>query len=172
VCARAVTGAILSSSSMISGGNQYFTLDEKVTGEVSFAGAPIGNFSVVGPLDLKLDDRTSPSETGTFNGVVISEDYIGTFDGVPVVFMLDPAAKSTLQVTINAVRDNLFRIDSSFDLNSEISIEGATIPFGGLPVTGVGAVPEPKTWVLLALPMLVLGLVRSRRDGIRRLRYA
>ena len=125
----------------------------------------MASFSVVGDLDLTLDDRTSLVQTGTFEGVVTAEDYVGTFEGVvPIEFTLDPSMTSTVQVTITAFPNAaLFQIDSSFDLYSQISIEGeAPIPVGGFPVTGVAVVPEPPTGVLLALPMLVLGFVRWR----------
>ena len=164
LCASDVKGAILSSSSSFNGGNQDFVLDERVTGEISFDGAPIGDFSVQGDLDLTLYGRTSLVQTGTFEGAVTAEDYVGTFDGVPVVFTLDPSMTSTVQVTITPFSNSrLFEIDSSFDLYSQISIEGDTpIPVGGFPVIGVAAVPEPPTGGLLALPVLVLGFVRWR----------
>ncbi len=164
LCATGVTGAILSSSSIFAGGNQEFVLDEKVTGEISFEGAPIGDFSVDGDLDLTLFGRTTLYQTGTFDGVVTSEDYVGTFEGVPVEFTLDPTMTSTVQVTINSLPNTTkFQIDSSFALYSQISIEGGTpIPVGGFPIAGVAAVPEPPTGVLLALPMLVLGFARWR----------
>src|SRR5271169_6519711 len=50
LCASDVTGLILKSSSSFVGPNQDFTLDERVTGEISFEGAPIGSFSVHGDL--------------------------------------------------------------------------------------------------------------------------
>jgi hypothetical protein len=165
LCTSDVTGLILSSSSSFAGGNQEFVLDEKVTGEVSFEGSTVGALSVEGNLDLTLFGRTTSFETGTFDGVVTAEDYVGTFDGVPVEFTLAPSPPtSTVEVTITPFPNSrLFEIDSSFALYSQISIEGgAPIPIGGFPITGVAAVPEPPTGVLLALPMLVLGFVRWR----------
>src|SRR5271165_4102959 len=90
LCASGVTGAILSSSSIFAGGNQEFVLDERVPGEISFEGAPIGDFSVDGDLDLTLFGRTTLYQTGTF-------------EGVPVEFTLDPTMTSTVQVTINSL---------------------------------------------------------------------
>lgn len=95
--------------------------------------------------------------------MVNSEDYVGTLAGVPIEFTPDPSLTSTVQVTISAVSQSSFRIDSSFDLFSRISIEdGTPIPIGGFPIIGVASVPEPPTGVLLALPVLVLGFVRWR----------
>ena len=65
-------------SSTFTGGNQDTVLNELVTGDLSFGGGPIGSFSVTGPLDLTLAGRSGPNDTGTFAGMVNSEDYIGT----------------------------------------------------------------------------------------------
>jgi hypothetical protein len=167
LCSSDVTGLILSSSSSFAGGDQDFVLNERVTGQISFEGSPVGDFSVVGPLDLTLDGRTTLFQTGTFDGMVNSEDYVGTLGtlegAVPIEFTLDTSMTSTVQVTITAVSQALVQIDSSFTLFSLISIEGGPkIPIGGFPTIGVASVPEPSTGVLLALPMLVLGFVRWR----------
>jgi hypothetical protein len=164
LCTSDVKGLILSSSSNVVSGNQLFVLEERVTGELSFGGSPAGDFSVEGPLELTLDGRTSSSETGTFSGPVTKEDFTGTFDGASVEFTLDPSQASTVQVTITQFQNAaLFQIDSSFSLYSQISIDGGTpIPIGGFPISGVGAVPEPSTWVLMSLSMLVLGFAGQR----------
>ncbi len=163
LCASNVVGRILSSSSSFPGGGEAFVLNEAVTGDISDNGVPIGIFSVTGSLDLTLFGRGNPFQTGTFDGVVTAEDYMGTLDGVPLEFTLDPTQTSTVEVTIAELQDNrgLYRIDSSFDIFSQISIEGgAPIPVGGFPITGVG-VPEPPTWLMLAAPLLVLGFLRG-----------
>lgn len=167
LCASNVVGRILSSSSSFPVGGEAFVLNEAVTGEISDNGVPIGSFSVNGYLDVTLLGRGNPFQTGTFHGTVTAEDYFGTFDGapgVPLEFTLDPSQTSTAEVTIAELQNNrgLYRIDSSFDIFSQISIGGgAPIPVGGFPVTGVGA-PEPPTWLMLAAPLLALGFLRGR----------
>jgi len=164
LCASNVKGKILSSSSSFPGGGEAFVLNEAVTGDISDDGVPIGSFSVEGYLDVTLLGRGDPVQTGTFNGVVTAEDYLGTLDGVALEFTLDPSEASTAEVTITELQNTpgLYQIDSSFDIFSQISIEGGPpIPVGGFPVTGV-AVPEPPTGVMLAVPLLVLGFLRGR----------
>ena len=49
-----------------------------------------------------------------------------------------------------------YLIDSSFDIFSQISIEGgAPVPVGGFPVNGV-VMPEPATILLMGLPLITL----------------
>lgn len=169
LCADNVVGRILASSSSFPGNGQAFVLDERVTGDISDNGVPIGSFSVEGSLDVTLLGRGNPFQTGTFDGVVTAEDYLGTLDGVPLEFTLDPSQPSTAEVTVAELQGNrkLYRIDSFFDIFSQISIEGgAPIPVGGFPITGVG-VPEPPTWTLLLLGFAGLGFAgyRGTRAG-------
>ncbi len=164
LCASDVIGRILSSSGSFSVGGEAFVLDETVTGDISDAGVPIGSFSVEGYVDVTLLGRSDPLQTGTFAGLVTAEDYLGTLDGVPLEFTLDPSETSTAEVTITGLsnRRPLYLIDSSFDIFSQISIEGGPpIPVGGFPITGA-AVPEPPTGLMLAVPLLVLGFLRGR----------
>jgi hypothetical protein len=173
LCADNVVGRILSSSSSFPGDGQGFVLDEAVTGDISDNGVPIGSFSVEGSLDVTLLGRSNPFQTGTFDGVVTFEDYLGVLVpvGAPVgvEFTLDPSQPSTAEVTIAELQGNrnLYRIDSFFDIFSQISIEGgAPIPVGGFPITVVG-VPEPPTWTLLLLGFAGLGFAgyRGTRAG-------
>ncbi len=167
LCASNVAATILSSSSSFMGGNEFVSLDEAVAGDISDGGVSIGSFSVLGTLDLTLFGRANPSQTGTFDGTVTAEDYLGTIDGVGLEITLDPMQTSTAEVIITQLLGDPphYLIDTSFTIFSQISIEGSLpVPIGGFPITGVAA-PEPATSALLALPLLALTVLR-RRGGI------
>ena len=164
LCTSNVVGRILSSSFTFPGDGQAFVLNERVTGDISDNGVPSGSFVVTGPLDVTLLGRDNPLQTGTFDGKVTDEFFQGTFDGASLEFTLDPSHSSTAEVTIAEVQGErgLYRIDSFFDLFSQISIAGGPpIPIGGFPISGIAA-PEPPTWVMLAAPLLLLGFLRGR----------
>jgi hypothetical protein len=167
VCSSNVTGTILSASSNFVGPDEFVVLNEVVTGDLSAAGVPIGSFLVTGPLDLTLFGRSGPNDTGTFSATVTAEDYQGSIGGASLEITLDPSQTSTAQITITPLEGEppLFRIDSFFDIFSQISIDGsAPIPIGGFPITGVAA-PEPATPALLGLPLVALAGLRRRRAG-------
>lgn len=164
LCSSNVMGKILSSSSSFSGGDEFAVLNELVTGDLSFGGTPVGLFSVTGPLDLTLAGRGSATQTGKFLGTITAVDYTGSIVGVPLAFTLDPSSTSTAQVTIARLHENplLYRIDSFFDLFTDISIEGGVpISIGSFPITGIAA-PEPTTLALFGIPLLAITGLRRR----------
>jgi hypothetical protein len=167
VCSSSVMGTILSVSSNFVGSDEFVVLNEVVTGQLSFGGVPIGGFSVSGPLDLRLAGRSGPNDTGTFGATVTAEDYLGSIGGTALAITLDPSLTSSAQITITPLEGEppLYRIDSFFDIFSQISIAGgAQIPIGGFPITGVAA-PEPATLAVLGLPLVALAGLRRRRAG-------
>jgi hypothetical protein len=164
LCTSNVFGKILSATSSFAGGDEFVVLNELVTGDLGLGSTPIGVFSVTGALDLTLAGRGSANQTGTFLGTVTFLDYTGSILGIPLEFTLDPTSTSTAQITIARLQESppLYRIDSFFDIFSDISIEGgAPIPVGSFPITGVAA-PEPATLALLGLPLIAIAGLRRR----------
>jgi hypothetical protein len=167
LCSSNVMGTILSASSTFSGGNEFVGLNELVVGDLSDGSAPVGHFSVTGTLNLTLLGRTDPLETGSFHATVTGEDYMGSIAGIPLAITLDSSQTSSADITITRLSEQppLFRIDSFFDISSEISIAGGSpIPVGGFPITGV-ATPEPATLALMGLSLAALAGLGWRRAG-------
>jgi hypothetical protein len=165
LCVDNVTALILSSGASFVGGDELAVLDERVTGDVTDNGVLLGSFSVLGTLSLTVFDRGSPDEPGTFSATVTSDNYLGMIDGIPLQVTLDPSDTSTATITVTLIQSRypqLYRINTSFDLFSQISIAGEPpIPVGGFPITGV-AIPEPGTILLMGLPLVTLARLRKR----------
>ena len=163
VCTGPGMLTITSSSSTFSSAGQEIAANVTFSVPVTnLMGTPIGTFTLTGMMDLGLDGRTTPDQTGTWSTDIDSLDLTGTLDGKPAVIGLDTSNPSGGSTSIlPAVQDQGFNITSFFDVFVDLQLGPLMTERGPLPGTLVSA-PEPATWALLGLPLMGLGLLRRR----------
>jgi hypothetical protein len=139
------------------GNNEFETFNSILTGLVSVGGSPFMPFTLSGPVQTEVKDKVS--QTGTFDTQMLSLDLTGTVGGHAIEVMLDPAKPTVGQTTITAEGGGLFKIDSFFDVFTELSLDnGSFIPQDNGPThVQLEPVPEPTTIISGALLLLTFG---------------
>jgi hypothetical protein len=106
-----------------------------------------GTAHVVGTAPLGAEPRV-------FDMEMLSFDINGVYNGVsPFIIRESPTIASTGQTTIESLPGGQFRIDSFFDVFTEMSVDGGT--------TWFPMVPEPATATLMLLAGL--GILQRRQ---------
>jgi hypothetical protein len=94
-------------------------------------------------------------EPRIFDMEVLSFDISGVYNGVsPFLIRESPTVASTGQTTMESLPGGQYRIDSFFDVFTEMSVDGGS--------TWFEMVPEPSTILLSLLATLGLGTYRRR----------
>ncbi|MFI5378505.1 MAG: PEP-CTERM sorting domain-containing protein [Tepidisphaerales bacterium] len=125
------------------------------------AGASTFPFSSSGPVTTMAYGK-SGQVTGTFQTEMLQLSLSGTTPLGSAMIRESPTLASTGQTTIADVGGGLFRIDSFFDVFTELSVDGGAtwIPAQGT-ATPLTLLPEPG--VLSLLGFAALGLLGRRR---------
>jgi hypothetical protein len=142
------------------GADEVDTFQSRLTGLVSVNGSQTIPFFLSGPMSVIVFGKAG-METGTFQTAILSMDLTGALPGIQVEIRESPTLASVGQTTIADIGDGLFRIDSFFDVFTELSIDGGQtfIPSTGSSQVVLQTIPEPATWVMylsaagLMLPM-------------------
>lgn len=122
-----------------------------------------------GPVTtIVLNRLLSPDGTGTFDTEMLQLNLSGNFGGTPFMIRESPTLASTGQTTVTDIGGGLYRIDSFFDVFTELSLDGGlswmpstntthTAPYAG----HVNLIPEPSGMALTLLGLV--GLLGFRR---------
>ncbi len=135
-------------------------------GLASINGSPNVAFTLLGSVSVIAYGRTSDSDLGTFNTQMLSMDMTGIVGGYSVVLKLDPANPTLGQTTISNAPNGMFRIDSFFDVFTEISLDGGSTytPQSSGAMVSLQTVPEPSSLVIGATASVIgLACVARRR---------
>ena len=135
------------------------TFDSTVTGNVTFNGGPPIAVMLVGSVQTEVFGKVG-NTTGTFNTEMLQLNL----SGGGILVRESPTLASTGQTTIADLGGGSFRIDSFFDVFTELSLDGGRnwSPSIRGPAR-VELVAEPGALALLGLGLAGLGLSRRRQ---------
>jgi len=125
-------------------------------------GQGLGPIALSGPVRVRTSDK-AVRDTGTFDTEMISMQLTGIHPFVgPILVREDENRASTGQTTIEDIGGGQFRIDSFFDVFTELSIDSGQTWIPSDSSTRMTLLPEPGTMSLLVLGGLALLRRRSR----------
>lgn len=162
-------GNFTGTTASIVGSDELTTSNAELTAAVfqNVGGNPglfISPLLLSGPVSITYFGKTALDEVGTFNDQITSLDLTGTFNGHTAEIILNPAQNTTGQTTITHLGGEppAFRIDSFFDVFTELSIDGGTfIP--GPERTADLTTPEPASAAFAMVGLLTAAVCRLRR---------
>ncbi len=124
-----------------------------------------------GPVQTLVHNKVG-NVTGTFQTEMLQLNLQGTVSGLGAFMIREsPTLQSTGLTSITAIGGGMFKIDSFFDVFTELSTDGGATwmagsnTAGGPPAPGhVTLVPEPTSMSLLAAGFVgMMGFIRRRR---------
>ncbi len=153
------------------GGNEYFTYATSSmfgttgpTQTVTFDNG--GVFSTYtftnGDVEVEIKGRTSTTETGTFDAIMLMATWTGMIDGHTIIAQINPGVPTTGTVTFSEDGNGPeLLVDYTFDNQTEFNLDGG--PFMSTPLTGVSAaVPEAPAWTMMLMGFAGLGFAGRR----------
>jgi hypothetical protein len=131
------------------------------------AGLPLGILVLTGDVDFQFNNRSSSTETGTFASLLTGLDLSGTFNGHSVEAQLNSGSATTGSTTVSDAGNGMFRINSFFDVFTELSIDHGAFTPGPPRVATLVPTPEPGDGAMaISGLMAVAGLLRRRRNRV------
>jgi hypothetical protein len=138
------------------------TFDSVASGNVSINGGPFSAISLFGAVQVFLLSYT-PGDTGTFDTEMLALNLQSTGGGVMI--RESPTQQSKGQTTITPQGGGLYRIDSFFDVFTELSLDSGRTWVASVDKTHVDLTntPLPAAWLLFISGIAALGLLGRRR---------
>lgn len=140
------------------GPNERESFDSTVNGRVSINGSPQLPVVLTGPVTTEVFGKTG-NVTGTFATEMLQLDLIGG----AIMVRESPTLPSVGQTDITDLGGGSFRIDSFFDVFTELSLDGGQSWLPSLGSARVELVPEPATLALLGFGLAALGFASCRQ---------
>ena len=144
-----------------SGLNEIESFDSIATGMVSVLGGAFQPITLAGPVQTIVFNKVG-NVTGTFQTEMLALNLVG---GGGILIRESPTLQSQGQTTITSIGGGQFRIDSFFDIFTELSIDGGQtwIPSNGATRVELGT-PEPGTSLLIGLGVSVMIFFRAKKS--------
>ena len=143
--------------------DEFEQFGSTVTGFAGPIGGPFNQpVTLSGLVGIEVFGKAG-NTTGTFQTEMLQLDL----SGGGIMVRESPTLASLGQTSIADIGGGMFKIDSFFDVFTELSLDGGTT---WSPSTGshrVELVPEPASLALLALGLCTLGVVRVRSRSMR-----
>lgn len=150
------------------GSNELEQFDSSFTGDLlTLSNVPLGQVTMTGPTSILTLNKIG-NTTGTFQTEMLSMNLTGLTPLGPVMVRESPTLQTLGQTTITDIGGGLFRIDSFFDVFTELSIDGGQtwMPSEGPTHMTLESVPDPgSTLALLGLALGGISALR-RRFGV------
>ena len=146
---------------LVAGGTDE-TFDSIALGNVSINGGPFSAISLFGAVQVFLLGY-APGDTGTFDTEMLALNLQSAGGGIMI--QESPTQQSKGKTTITDQGGGLYRIDSFFDVFTELSLDGGRNWVASVDKTHVDLTntPLPAAWILFMSGIAALGLLGWRR---------